>query len=516
MSKEFIGDHAGAAATCMEASLTAKRIMEKGGNAVDAAVAAALTSCVARPGATGLGGYGGALAFYDASKRAAFAINFDSRAPKGYRDELYAETRSRFKGYRAMSVPANVAGLDLALRTFGTMKWSEVSGDAIRLADEGITVENDLINSLEKWLPAVDDVSKRAFLPDGVVPRLGEKFRQRDLAKLLQHLADDGPASFYEGDIARQIIKQIQSHGGVMSEDDLKQELAHQVEPLRITYRGHDIYTPPLPSGGLTILEILKTLDRFDLSQMEAWTAEPMHLFAEASKHAWNDRLASLGDPDFVKDPAQFLSDARVDEIEKVIRAGTIYQTSLAAPPGARHTANVCCVDSKHNLCSLTCTHGETMGCFVVIDGLGLVLNNGMSRFLYNGNGPNRVAPGKRVFHNMCPVVIARDQHPVATLGHTGGPTIISITAQMAMGLIDFRRSVSQVVSDPRLHTDGREPIQIAHEFPEETVKAMEKRGHKFEKLGYIGGPPDAIMINHSSQQIHAASGTKDDAAVVL
>jgi gamma-glutamyltranspeptidase / glutathione hydrolase len=515
LPQELIGEHAGFASTHAEGSEAAKRIVEKGGNAIDAAVAATLTLCVVRVGGTGLGGYGGGLVYYDSAKRNAIAVNFDSRAPKGYRDELYADPAVRQRGCRAMSVPANVAGLALALKKFGTMSWRDVSGDAIRLADEGFIVPNDVHGALRNFARDADPVSRKALLPDGKVPEIGEKFVQRDLAKLLKRLADEGPGIFYEGDIPQRIVKQVQANGGILSVDDFKLDLAHQVDPLHVTYRGHDVYTPPLPSGGVTTLEILKALDRFDLSQMQAWTAEPTHLFAEVAKRCWNDRLASLADPDFVKDSGQFLSDAHADELAAQVREGKIYQTPFAPPPGAQHTASVSCIDSKHNLCSLTCTHGETMGCNVVIEGLGLILNNGMSRFIYEGNGPNRAAALKRVFHNMCPVVIARDQHPFASLGHTGGPTIVNITAEMAMALIDFRRTPGQLVSDPRLHTDGREPLQVTSDFPDELIAELEKRGHKFEKLGHIGGPMNAVMIDHSSQQVRAASAAREQGAAV-
>jgi gamma-glutamyltranspeptidase/glutathione hydrolase len=513
---ELVGDRAGVASTHAEGSQAAIRIIKNGGNAVDAAVAATLVLSVVRVGGTGVGGYGGGLVYYDSAKRSTIAINFDSRAPKGYRDELLPTPESRKHGYRAMSVPANVAGLALALKNFGTMSWKDVSADAIRLAEEGFVVPRDVHGALANFAREADPVSLKALLPDGKAPEVGEKFAQRDLAKLLKRLADEGPGAFYEGDIAKQIVKQIRANDGIMTEDDLKLDLAHQVDPLHVTYRGYDVWTPPLPSGGLTTLQILKTLERFDFSQMKAWTVEPTHLFAEVAKHCWNDRLESLADPDFVKDLSRFLSDAHADEIAKDVRSGKIYQTPFAPPPGSQHTASVCCIDSKHNLCSLTCTHGETMGCNVVIEGLGVILNNGMSRFMYDGNGPNRAAPLNRVFHNMCPVVIARDQQPFASLGHTGGPTIVNITAQLAMGLIDFRQTPGQVVSAPRLHTDGHEPLQVTSDFPQELIDELTKRGHTLEKMGHIGGPPNAVVINHSSQQVQAASAAKEQAASVL
>lgn len=515
MPEELVGEHAGAAATDPLGAETAKRVLEKGGNAVDAAVAATLTLSVVRVGATGLGGYGGGLVYFDAVKGKTIAINFDSRAPKAYRDELYANPDVRQHGYLAMSIPANVAGLDLALRKFGTMSWHDVSADAIRFAEEGFEIRHDINVALENWSKVADPTSLKALLPDGKVPAVGDNFKQTDLAKLLKLLVDQGPASFYEGEIPQRIAKQIKAGGGILSEDDFKIEQAHEVAPLQVKYRGYDVYTQPLPAGGLTSLQILKALDRFDFSQMKAWSADVIHLFVEVAKRCWNDRLESLGDPDFVKDPERFLSDARADEIAADVRTGKIYQTKYAPPPGS-HTANIVCVDRKHNLCSLTCTHGVSMGAYVVIDSLGLILNNGMSRFIYEGNGPNRAAPLKRVFHNMMPVVITRDGHPIAAIGHTGGPTIPSITTEAIMGLIDFREGPGQIVNSPKLHTDGHEPIQIMDDFPKDVEEALIKRGHTFKHVGYIGGPLQAATVNHSSGEVHAASSLKEQSAAVL
>jgi gamma-glutamyltranspeptidase/glutathione hydrolase len=515
LPEELVGDHAGVAATDPLGAETAKRILEKGGNAIDAAVAATLTLCVTRVGATGLGGYGGGLVYYDAAKQTTFCINFDSRAPKAYRDELYANPAVRERGYLAMSIPANVAGLELALKKFGTISWAEASADAIRFAEEGFAVRKDINAALEKFSKTADPTSVKALLPGGKIPAIGDSFKQPDLAKLLKHLVDHGPATFYEGEIPQRIAKQIKAGGGILSEADFTVEQAHEVAPLHVTYRGHDVYTPPLPGGGLTTLQILKALDRFDLSHMPPWSAEAIHLFVEVSKHCWNDRLESFADPDFVKDPDRFLSDARADAIAADVRSGKIYQTKYAPPPGS-HTANIVCIDRQHNLCSLTCTHGVTMGSNVVIDGLGLILNNGMSRFVYEGNGANRAAPLKRVFHNMLPIVIARDGHPFAAVGHTGGPTIPSITTEAIMSLIDFRQFPGQIVKSPKLHTDGHEPIQVTDDFPKDVEAELIQRGHTTRHMSYIGGPLQVAMINHSSNQIHAASSLKEQAAAVL
>lgn len=507
MAQELVGEHAGVAVSHIEALRTARRVLEKGGNCIDAAVAATLVIGVVMPGQTGIGGYGGNLVHYDSRTGRVTSIDFDSRAPKAYRDDLYGDEKTRFAGYRAMGVPAVVAGLDLALRTLGTTSWRDLSQDAIRLAEEGAAVDEIDHQMLVEWAPIADPVSLKAFLPDGKVPALGEKLVQPDLAKLLRKLADEGPQAFYHGEIPKKIVAQVQAHGGVLTEDDFHATLAQQVDPLHITYREHDLYVAPLPSGGLTTLQILKALERFDFSKIKPWSAEHAHLFAEAAKRCWNDRLSLLGDPQYAKVPVEtLLSDAHADEIAKEIRSGKIYTAPTTGPFISSHTGSFCCCDAKRNLCTLTSTHGGSFGSTIVIEGLGLPLNNAMSRFNYDDRSPNHPTAGKRMFHNMCPLIATRDGHPVAAFGHVGGPSIVNITAQMAMGVIDFHLPTRDIALAPRLHTEGQEPLEVTNDFPDESVKGLEQRGHKLTKEPEIGGVGNVVIVDHFTDQVHAAS----------
>src|SRR5689334_1560088 len=239
-----------------QATIAAGEILRDGGNAFDAAVAAVLALCVAQSHQVGLGGYGGSLVGYVAADHRVLAIDFDSCAPLAFTAEAFADPKDRTSGYRSITVPAVLAGLELALKTYGTMGWDRVTAHAIRCAEQGSIVDPTLGQCLMEWNEKTDADSRSAFFPDGTIPRTGEVWVQKQLAQLLRRIAREGPQVFYRGEIAQSILRQIRSHGGILSERDFSEYRAARVEPLGATYRGHTVYTPPPPSGGLTTLQI--------------------------------------------------------------------------------------------------------------------------------------------------------------------------------------------------------------------------------------------------------------------
>lgn len=513
-----------AIATLHPAAAAAGRdVLLHGGNAVDAAVAAMLACCVATPGMVGLGGYGGSLVAVRDGK--AVAIDFDSRGPLAFRPELYAGDPARYEqGYLSITVPAVVAGLDLALMRFGTLPWAAVSRPAIALAENGVTVTADLKRTLDNWWKKADAVSRRALLPGGTVPGAGTVWVQADLARLLRRLAADGPASFYHGEIPRSIVRQIDDHGGILAEQDFAAYRPAVVEPLAIDYRGHRVLTPPPPSGGLTSLQILRTLERFDLSAIKPWGAEYFHLVAEAAKLAWRDRAASVGDPDVTPVPVdQLLSDeTAARNAETIRRAGSArHRSSAPNVRGSPHTVNVVTADAAGNIVSLTATQGYLYGSSVVIDGLGLVMNHGMSRFDPAAGSPNAAAPGKRMVHNMAPtVIVGRNGRAFAAVGLPGGPKIVTVTAQLVVGLIDFNASPATAVTAGRVHAESDEPISVSSAVSDAVIDDLRALGHTVRRGQDLGGPPDEIggMANAlviGPDGVAAASQAGPDAAAV-
>src|SRR5438552_4400376 len=249
---------------------------------------------------------------------------------------------------------------------------------AAEIAENGFPMEAESYRQLEKWLAGADSVSIRAHFRDGKIPPVGQPWIQKDLGAMIRRLGDEGPEAFYRGEVAKRIVQQIHDHGGILTEEDFSSYRPTIVEPLRADYRGHDLLTPPPPSGGVTMLQLLKTIEQFDLTTMQLWSAPYMHLVAEASNLVWADRHRSLGDPDFVKIP----TDELLSSLAAAAHAAQLRKQKLPHGGDAKidtgpHTSNVSIVDGESNIVSLTATQGFQFGSRVVIEGLGLVLGHG-------------------------------------------------------------------------------------------------------------------------------------------
>jgi gamma-glutamyltranspeptidase/glutathione hydrolase len=346
------------------------------------------------------------------------------------------------------------------------------------------------------------------------------------MARLLMRLAEQGPASFYRGDIPQMIVRQVQAGGGILAEDDFERYQPTVVEPLAIDYRGFRIVTPPPPSGGLTSLQILKVLEQFGLSALEPWGAEYFHLFAEAAKRCWHDRLRFFGDPDVSAIPMdQLLSDEAAREKAAPIKQGKLDARSRTLPPSPQHTANVLAADGRGNIASVTATHGYLYGSQVVIDGLGLVMGHGMSRFDLAEGSPNAPAPGKRMFHNMAPMILLAPggQSATAAVGLPGGPKIVTVTAQLVVSLVDFKSPPAIAVSAPRVHIEGDEPIAASAKVPQPVIEQLRSLGHTVTRGQTVGGLPDeiggkanAIVIDPATGTLLAASQAGEAAALIV
>jgi gamma-glutamyltranspeptidase / glutathione hydrolase len=515
MPDDRVSNGAVVATSHPRAAGAALEVLKAGGNAVDASVAAMLAICVLQPFQVGLGGYGGAMVVYHEEKGHVFAIDFDSRAPLAFKPELYAGDAARaIHGPLAVSVPGVVAGLDLALREFGTKRWREVAAPALALADEGFAVEATLKRVMDELAKRADPESVRAMLPEGRVPDVGERWMQKDLATLLRKLGDD-PAAFYRGEIPRAIVKSVRERGGILSEEDFTSYKARVVDPIQVIYRGHGVYTPPPPAGGLTTLGILKTLEDFEIGKLERWGAPYFELYCEASKLCWEERRRHLGDPDFVKPPVEeLLSRKAAAARAECIRRGPWARPRQPATLQGTHTANIVAVDKHRNLVSLSATQGDTWGSRVAVTGLGLVLGHGMSRFTWpaeDPRSPNAPAPGKRMQHNMAPVVIVRPEggkpKPVGAAGLPGGTKIVTVTGQLVISVLDFKATPGDAVRAPRVHTEGDEPLLLSGAVPEDVAAELELMGHQVKRRQAVGGLANVAMVSADGSRITAAAG---------
>jgi gamma-glutamyltranspeptidase/glutathione hydrolase len=507
------GGRQGIACLRREPAEAARDVLQRGGNAVDAAVAAILVLFVIEPSMTGLGGYGGSFVMYDAKSGRVRTVDSTSRVPRKF-DVAKFNAKTSKHGYLAVGVPGNVAGVDVALRDHGTMPFADLAKAAIGYAENGIKVSPTLSQEFKGLVADIDPVSMRAYLPNGV-PATGATWVQPDLARMMHRLCDEGPRSFYTGEIATQICKQIQQNGGTLADDDFHDFQATTAEPLHINYRGYDIYTPTLPSAGLTCLSTLKTLEQFDLTKFEPWSAGYYELLIGAVTLAWAERDRYFGDPEFVKVPIEkLLSEENAKANAATIRNGEVKPTAVTAE--ASHTVNVVVADKDQNIVSWTATHGNDFGSHVAIEGLGLMLGHGISRFDVAKESPNYPAPRKRPQHNMSPLVVLKDGKPYAGLGLPGGTKIVNVTTQMVINLIDFKVDAEKIVSAPRLHTEGHDPVQVSTTMPDAVVNNLEKKGHKVQRVTFVGGDANAIVIDPKTGQLQAAASKPADHGVLL
>jgi gamma-glutamyltranspeptidase/glutathione hydrolase len=528
MPQQIIANKAAVAAGHPLGAEAGLEMLRDGGNAIDAAVATMLALCVVIPGSVGIGGYGGSAVIYRAgsgeqgarSVRPATSVNsrvvavdFDSRAPLAFRDgAVTADPQSSYYGSRSVTVPAVVAGLDLILREFGTKSWRQVSQPAVRLADDGFEFDFEHQRHFDRWAPKFDAAMLESFFPAGAATKIGDRWQQPDLTRLLQTLADEGPGAFYEGDIAQKIVRYLSDRGGVLTDEDFRAYRPRFDEPVQCSFRGHDLFTPPPPSGGITSLAIVQTVERLlNAERIEPWDSKYFHLLAEVTKLCWRERHRTLGDPDFVSIPIdELISDqAAVARAEQVAKLGDeILPPSPQPPaPASPHTANVIATDDDGNLISLTATQGWMYGSHLVVDGLGLIMNHGMSRFEYAPGHPNAPTPGKRMQHNMSPTIVLRNGQPTFAFGLPGGPKIVNVTAQIALDLIAFGSTPAAAIDAPRLHTDGDEPLAVSQHMPDRAIAELEKYGHTVRREDDLGGPVNVLVIDPQTGKIDIASG---------
>ncbi|HWC92287.1 MAG TPA: gamma-glutamyltransferase, partial [Pseudolabrys sp.] len=437
-------------------------ILDRGGNAVDAAVAVGFALAVTYPRAGNIGG-GGFMVIHLAKANRDTTIDYRETAPAAASAGMFLDPqgnpdpkKSRDSGL-AIGVPGTVAGLALALEKYGSGKFSlaDLLAPAIRLAQEGFPVEDDLADSLPQSRERLARwPSSAAIFLNGDAPlNEGERLLQFDLADTLRAIAERGPSSFYRGPIAERIAAAVRAAGGVMTTDDLKNYRAIEREPVRGSYRGYDIVSmPPPSSGGVCLIEMLNILEGYDLAKLGAGP-ESFHIMIEAMKRAYADRAVFLGDPDSVKIPlAGLLSTPYAATLRAQIGAHATPAADIrpGKPPEAegRNTTHFSVIDRDGNAVSNTTTLNFSYGVGLVADGTGVLLNNELDDFTAKpgaanayglvGFDNNLPAPNKRPLSSMAPTIVLKDGKPVLITGSPGGSRIITAVLQVMVNVIDF------------------------------------------------------------------------------
>lgn len=504
-------------------------ILRRGGNAIDAVVAAALTACVVQPHNVGLGGYAGTIALYSAKHDRVFAIDFDGIAPSlatpdmfpsesctcnwDISDDSGATPGVNEYGCLCVTAPTIVAGLATALERFGTMSFADTALPAQLLAANGFSVRPELADAIALFAKRADQESLRAFLPQGVAPKVGERFVQKDMAALIARLRSEGPAAFYTGDIPEMIVERVRRGGGIVGTDDFRAVSPRIEEPLRASCGAYDVYTPGPPAGGITSLQILNVLNKAEVAPSDFASCEYYDLLIKASRHAWADRFEHLGDPDLIDVPVdELLSDRRAREILQSID-GAMSPAHVSSASSSPHTVHLVAVDKDRNMASLTATHGSWFGSLIAIDGLGLLLGHGMSRFEPQPGLPNSIAPGKRMQHNMSPMIITREGKPYCAIGLPGGRKIVNVSALLAHAITAFGLTCAQAIDLPRFHVDatGQAMVDSA-----ELAARMRAAGQPVVvSKRRLGGPTTGVQLARETNLLLAASEAGDDCVAV-
>jgi len=498
------------------ASQAGLAMLKAGGNAVDAAVAAAFAIGVAEPNASGIGGEG---LMVIALPKAGISIAVDYRSTAPSRTALAKSLPSNGPG--AVAVPGTVAGLCRALEKYGTMKRAEVLAPAIKMAAEGFAISPTLASIIKDNYEEIlkDKGLARIFCPGDLPLEPGETLKNPELAESLAKIAAGGQDVFYRGELAEAIAADLKDRGGFLSKDDLAAYRAVERPPIRGSYRGYDLVSAPPPVGGLAVVETLHILENFDLSRMDPQSPERIHLMAEAMKRGAADWRAFVGDPDFVRVPVAGLlarpyAKARAAEISLERISGKI---GAGEPDGRESpsTTSLSTVDKEGNMVALTQTISDFFGAKIMIAGTGIILNNEMKNF--SASGPNALAAGKRMRTTIAPTLVIKDGRAFATLGTPGAARILTTTPLLISNLIDYKMGIQEAIERPRFFPADKE-LSIEPRLPAETVAALSKLGYTLKPMGafdlFFGGAQGILIDLKTGLRIGGADPRRDGAVV--
>jgi gamma-glutamyltranspeptidase/glutathione hydrolase len=494
------------------ATQAAVQAMKDGGNAIDAAVAAALTLGVVDGYNSGLGG--GCFLLIRLANGSIVALDGREQAPAAATRDLFvrdgrADTRLSQTGALAAGVPGSLAAYDQALRQFGKLTLKAHLLAAARLAENGFALNRTYAQRLAATADELSqfESSKAVFLKaDGLPFRQGEVLRQPDLANSYRAMAEQGIGWFYGGPFAEATERWMRANRGVLTAADFKHYPLRPREPLRTTYRGHDIIGfPPPSSGGVHVAQILSILEHFDLRKLGSGSADFIHVVTEPMKLAFADRAHWLGDPDFAPVPRGLVSREYAAALAGKIdlkRATPVPQHGVperaAEDVFGKHTTHFSTADTDGNWVACTATVNTTFGAKVVVPGTGIVLNNQMDDFSIQpgvanafglvGAEANAVAPGKRPLSSMSPTMVLKEGRPILSVGAAGGPTIISQTVLAIVHTIDFGMAIEDALAQPRFHHQWKpDELRIEKTVPEKIRGELSRRGHALKVVESLG-----------------------------
>ena len=502
------------------ASEVGAQILKDGGNAVDAAVATGLALAVVLPRAGNLGG-GGFMIVHLKDKNETITIDYREKAPAGAYRDLFLDEEGNYDKKKAQfsllsaGVPGSVAGFHHALVNYGTLSWEEILKPAIRLAEEGFEIPHDLANTLASKryrarLSSNEAAAKVFYKEDKSLYAAGEILIQKDLARTLKLLSELGPDTFYKGEIAELIVKEMEKNGGLITLQDLKNYNIVEREPLVGDYKDYKIVSmPPSSSGGTHLIQMLNMLEEFPIKEMGFGSAESIHILAEVMKRAYADRSKYLGDTDFYKVPSSLTSKEYAKSLNVFISGDKLTPSDEVSPGNpypyeSPDTTHFSVMDSLGNAVSNTYTLNFSYGSGMMIPGTGMLINNEMDDFsskpgTFNGYGllgseANAIEGNKRPLSSMTPTIIFKNNEPYMVFGSPGGSRIITTVLQVALNVIDHDMNIAQAVHSPRIHHQWLpEVLMIESGFGADTERLLNEKGYKLYPSTTMGSV-QAIM----------------------
>lgn len=506
-------------------------IFREGGNAVDATVAASFAQGVVNPMLCGIGGCGSMLV-HDATHNNTTAIEFSDRAGSGVHRKMWINDflgqerpAGRFvvrdelntRGYQSVVIPSFIKGVHVVWERYGSLPWARLLGPAIDYAINGFAIDDYTHSFWRRNDSAIrtlttTDACAEIYTKSGRLYDLGETLIQKDLGMLLRRVAEEGPAPFYQGDIAASIAADFEANRGFITQEDLAQYQPLARRPVVTSYRGYTLVSDPPPGSGFQVAEMLKILEGFDLKAIGWNSPEFIRVLSEAVKIGFTDKVKYLGDPEFAPLPLErLLSDEYAYESRQRILRGE--KVKVPMTPGtakggsgmqlpedheASGTTHVSALDAEGHAVSFC--HSICSSSGVVTRGLGFMYNNSMGQFCPDPDaGPNPIEPNRLRGTGSCPVIVFQHGRPLMIVGSPGGNNIPTSVLQVMVNVLDFDMHIQEAVNAPRFHGEGG-PIELEVTVPMETCRALEGMGYQVERsahsYGGTFGRVQAIMVD--------------------
>lgn len=518
-------------------------ILRKGGDSVDAAVAVSLALGVLQPFASGLGG-GGFAIIWRQKEQSKYALDFREVAPLKATANMYIDAQNQVipkastEGALAIAVPGELAGLYALHQKYGKLPWKDVVGPALQLARDGFEMHallHERLIEMKDRILAKSPILKAWFFEGDVPKKLGQKVQCPELANSLNLIALEGAQSLYQGTLGQMLVEAIQKDGGILSKEDLNTYRVKQRDVLQAQLKDKfgtiEIITmPPPSSGGVVLLQVLKVLEKMDISLLKD-PLQYLHVLTESFKHAFADRAQYLGDPDFVKVPIQaMLSEQRIKEVVEKI---DLKQTLAIDQYGGKYqlptdggTSHFNVLDAQGNAVALTTTINTTFGSLYVAGQTGILMNNEMDDFVAQpnvpnafglvGNQANAIQAKKRPLSSMTPTIIIQNAKVKAMVGASGGPTIITSTLQVLMSMLIFDQSPAQAVNAFRLHHQWKPNVLLYDQgLDEKSVASLQSKQHQ-TKAWVRFSATQALIVKENGLMIGASDPTKRGKAAVV